>query len=81
MKTEGGGTEVADKGVAWEELQVVRSERDQAVHQAKTLRQTVTALQHEKQVGGYLPLNQRTHRNAVAGTCITYLARVIPLIF
>ena len=47
LKAEDGG----GGGVAWEEeLQVVRSERDQAVQQVKTLRQTVTGLQREKQV-------------------------------
>ena len=46
----GGGGVTGDVGVAWEELQVVRSERDQAVQQAKTLGQSVAGLQHENQV-------------------------------
>lgn len=46
----GGGAGTGDEGVAWEELQVVRSERDQATSQARTLRQTVSGLEHEKQV-------------------------------
>lgn len=40
------------EGVAWEELQVVRGERDQAVSQEKDLHQTVTGLNGEKQVRG-----------------------------
>lgn len=43
--------ETAGGGVAWEEeLQVVRSERDIAVSQAKSLRQTVAGLEHKEQV-------------------------------
>ena len=63
VKTGGGGTGLADGGVAWEELQVVRSERDQAVQQAKTLRQTVTGLENEKQVGGVSMSTSSTHEN------------------
>ena len=50
----GGASEhvSSQEGVAWEELQVVRGERDQAVSQAKDLRQTVTGLSREKQVRG-----------------------------
>ena len=42
----GGGEE----SVLREELQVVRSERDTAVSERKSLRQTVAILQREKQV-------------------------------
>ena len=36
--------------MAWEELQVVRSERDQATSQAKSLKQEVMSLEHKNQV-------------------------------
>jgi hypothetical protein len=39
-----------EEGLVLEELQVVRGERDQAVNEAKTIRQTVTALNRERQV-------------------------------
>ena len=46
----GEAAATGEEGVAWEELQVVRGERDKAVHEAKTLRQTVTGLDREKRV-------------------------------
>ncbi len=48
----GGGSKNAEEGggVLGEELQVVRSERDSAVMEGKSLRQTVTQLGNEKQV-------------------------------
>ena len=49
-KAGGGGGDGVSEGVAWEELQVVRSERDQATSQAKSLRQTVANLEHKNQV-------------------------------
>ena len=45
---DGGGGR--GEGVAWEELQVVRSERDQATSQAKSLKQEVMSLEHKNQV-------------------------------
>ena len=38
------------EGVAWEELQVVRSERDQATSQAKSLKLSVANLEQKNQV-------------------------------
>ena len=38
------------EGVAWEELQVVRSERDQATSEAKSLKLSVTSLEQKNQV-------------------------------
>ncbi len=50
LKKGGGGAVAGGEGVAWEELQVVRSERDQATSQAKSLKQAVANLEHRNQV-------------------------------
>ena len=56
LKEMGGGSKNAEEGggVLGEELQVVRSERDSAVMEGKSLRQTVTQLGNEKQVWLYV---------------------------